>query len=187
MNDVFDIDQPKDENLVEKVRSACEEAVELQETIISYNSAASIAQKRLTELTQRLIPMTMAEAGMGDVFSLDTGHKIKIHPFVAGSLPKEQEPREKAFEILESIGGGALIKTNVSMVFAKGEKDIADRVSELLYNSGFEFNKKEDIHAGSLKAFIKEKLADGSEVPLDALGLYNGNVAKITPPKEGKK
>lgn len=186
MNDMFDIDAPKDENLVEQVRAACEEAAELQDTIKGYESAAAAAKKRLLDLTHKVIPTAMAEAGMGDTFSLDTGHKIKVLPFVNGSLPKEPDRREKAMQILEDLGGAALIKTLVEVTFPKGDKDNADIAVDYLEGLGYDVKADEGVHASSLKAFIKEKMADGSEVPLDSLGLYAGSAAKITPPKESK-
>jgi hypothetical protein len=186
VNETFDIEQPKDENLVEVVRSACEEAAELTEIIKGYEEAASAAKKRLFALTTIEIPTAMAEAGLGDTFSLATGHKIKIFPFVNGSLPKDPEKRSNAFKILEKMGASSLIKSVVSLGFAKGEKEVANSLVENLQAQGFDVSFKEDVHTSSLKAFIKEKMSDGSEIDLDALGLYTGSVAKITPPKQEK-
>ena len=121
---------------------------------------------------------------MGNTFSLASGHKIKIMEFISGSLPKEPEERKKAFGILNNLGGGALIKTHFNLVFGKGEKQEAERLAQSLVADGFDFEEKEDVHAGSLKSFIKERMRDGSEMPLDDLGLYAGSVAKITAPKE---
>ena len=187
MNDPFDIDQPKDVGLVEKCRLACEEAAELQTTIAGYEDAASAARKRLMTLVMNDIPTAMAEAGVGDTFSLASGHKIKIVNFISGALPKEPEERKKAFGILNNLGGGALIKTHFNLIFGKGEKQEAERLAKSLVADGFDFEEKEDVHASSLKAFVKERMRDGSEVPLDDLGLYAGSVAKITVPKESSE
>ena len=183
MNDPFDIDQTAGQDLVQKLRYACEEAAELQATIIGYEDAATAARKRFTKLVADEIPTAMAEAGVGDTFSLASGHKIRVSPFVSGSFPKEPDLRKKAFEKLYDLGGAALVKTHFNLTFGKGEKQNAERLAQVLTADGFPFEEKEDVHASSLRAFIKEKMRDGSEVPLDILGLYAGSVAKITVPK----
>jgi hypothetical protein len=39
--------------------------------------------------------------------------------------------------------------------------------------------ESEGIHAQTLLAFVREKLRNGEEVPIDTLGLYAGRVAKV--------
>lgn len=182
-NEMFDIPQEQDPGLVEKVRANCEEAAELERTIKGYDAAMKAAKARLHEITTKAIPEAMAEAGLGDTFSLADGTKIKVGPFVGGTLPKEPVKRRDAFEALTAIGGGALIKTMVNLAFGKGDKESADSCVSMLRSAGFEVEPEENVHVSSLRAFVKEKLVKGDEVPLDTLGLFFGSVAKITLPK----
>jgi uncharacterized protein (DUF362 family) len=43
-----------------------------------------------------------------------------------------------------------------------------------LVNTGYEPNQKTVVHPQTLKAFVKEQLESGKELPLDLLGAYAG-------------
>ena len=187
MNDVFDMGAaPSGGNLVEMLREACQEAVDLDATISGYEAAIAAARSRLHTLRTIKIPEAMAEAGVGDIFSLDSGHVIQLSQFVSGSLPKDPEPRKKALDLLVEIGGEALIKETLTLLFAKGEHDAADELAQELKSRGLEPERKMDVNAMSLQSFAREKLKEGEEIELDALGLYAGTVAKFKAPKEKK-
>ena len=189
MNDPFDIPntpatQPT--GLVETLRLACEEAVAVQKAIEQAEASLSALTKRLHALRSVKIPDLMAEAGIGDVFSIASGHTIKISQFVSGSIPKEEERRRVAMLVLAQHGGDALIKTEVSMAFPKGESDQAFALAAWLKLEGYAPSVKLDVNAMSLQAFAREKLREGEDLPLETLGLISGNIAKITAPKEKK-
>lgn len=184
MNDAFDMNlEPANGNLVDTLRKHCEEAVELEKVVLGYESAMKAAKARLHKLRTMEIPEAMSEAGIGDTFSIATGHEIKLSQFVSGSLPKGEEDRKRAIGVLVQHGGAGLIKTVVSAAFGKGESVDADAAAGLLKAAGFEVNEKTDVHAMSLQAFAREKLAEGDDLPMDTLGLYTGTVAKIKAPK----
>lgn len=183
IGDLFDIgseDAPA--NLVEVVKEACEEAVELTDIITGYAASMKAASARLHHLRSKAIPEAMAEAGIGDLFSLEDGHTITLLQYVSGTLPKDPEKRAAALEKIESIGGGALIKTQFAMAFGKGEKEDADALLALLHNNDFHAEVSEGVHPQSLQAFAREKLKNGEEMPLEELGLFAGIIAKIKAP-----
>jgi PIN domain nuclease of toxin-antitoxin system len=185
--DLFDVgaeDAPA--NLVEVVKGACEEAVELDHTISGYEQSLKAAKGRLHHLRSKSIPEAMSEAGIGDVFSLDSGHVITVSQFVSGTLPKDPEKRAAAIEKIDQVGGGALIKTQFALAFGKGEKEEADALVALLAKHGLYAEISEGVHPQSLQAFAREKLRNGEDMPLEELGLYAGTIAKIKAPKVSK-
>ena len=48
---------------------------------------------------------------------------------------------------------------------------------------GFEVMQKQEVHSGTLKAFVKERIENGEEVPTDLFGVFTGERATI---KKGK-
>lgn len=184
MTDMFDIPAESSGNLVETLKDYCSEAIELDEAIKGYELAMKTAKQRLHALRTVKIPEAMAEAGIGDVFSMDTGHVIKLKQFVSGSLPKEAEKRDLAMKVLTQYGGAALIKTAVEMQFGKGESHEAQKVAAELRAEGYAVDVKEDVHAMSLQAFAREKLREGEDLPLETLGLFAGTTADIKEPKK---
>lgn len=184
MNDMFDIPAESSGDLVEVLKGHCAEAIELDEAVKGYELAMKAAKQRLHQLRTVKIPEAMAEAGIGDLFSMDSGHTIKLKQFVSGSLPKEPEKRDLAMKVLAQHGGASLIKTAIGMNFAKGESHTASLLAERLRREGYEVEVKEDVHAMSLQSFAREKLREGDELPLDTLGLYAGTSADIKGPKK---
>lgn len=184
MNDMFDIPAESSDTLVEVLKDYCSEAIDLDEAIKGYELAMKTAKSRLHTLRTIKIPEAMAEAGIGDLFSMDTGHMIKLKQFVVGSIPKEGEERDLAMKVLAQHGGAALIKTALSMSFDKGQAHEAQQLVTQLVSNGYEVGVKEDVNAMSLQAFAREKLRNGEELPLETLGLFAGTTAEIKEPKK---
>ena len=58
-----------------------------------------------------------------------------------------------------------------------------NQVSELIKvceEHGFNYNKKEKVEPMTLKAFVKEQVEGGKELPFDLFGVYIANKTKIT-------
>lgn len=182
---MFDIGHNSAGDMVEKVREACQEAVDLEREILNAEENLKALKGRKNQLTMTEIPEAIAEAGMGSEFSLDDGTKIKITQFYSGTLPKAEEARKKAFDVIIDAGGGKLIKNELSLNFEKGEDELAQTAVNTLRGLGHQPELKETIHHQTLLGFVREKVKKGELIPLEPLGIYTGNVAKITLPKEG--
>lgn len=180
---MFDVETPKNHNLVEFARGACQEAVNLERQKSSLEESLKAVNGRLQHLKMKDIPEAMAAAGLGSVMSLDTGEIIKIGEMITGNIPKEGEERERALETLIDIGGEGIIKTTVIAEFPKGAYEEAERARDHLMAIGVDATIAESIHHATLKSFVKELVNAGKEVPFEDLGLYMGPLAKIEMPK----
>lgn len=183
-------------NVVERLTAIARECGELEETIESLNEALKANSGRYNHLKQKVIVDLMAEAHMPEFTHIDPnsnlpGIKIKIADYVSGSLPKEEYEKEMAIEKLVEIGGGSLLTCSISMDFPKSKREEALKLFGQLYelwNEQADVEFKEGVHAGTLCAFVREKLKKGEEVPYEELGVHVGKVAKITPVgKDGKR
>jgi len=160
------------------LREKCEEAVNLELAISDLENETKQLNKRLNVIKTTEIPELMSEIGV-DKFELSDGTKIKISEFVAGSLPKENEARKKAFQWLEDHELGSIIKTDVNLTFGKGEDNMAKNLIASLQEQEYDPVVTKTVHPQTLQSSIKELMRDGKEVPLDDLGLYAGKTAKI--------
>lgn len=185
--DVSDFDPALDEGAsapsdkLEVLNKNLDEATALEELLAQLTADAGAAQAALNDLKTKRLPELMTELGMSEVTR--NGWKVKINEFVSGSLPKEEGPRAKAIEWLEQHDGGALIKTDISLTFAKSQHDEAKALAARLAADGFAAELSSGVHASTLQAFARERLKNGEAVDTEVLGLYTGQVAKITPPK----
>jgi hypothetical protein len=130
--------------------------------------AALVAvRKRVQTIVQETLPTAMQEAGMSEI-KLDDGTKIAVDTFIAANIKEDDRP--VAHQWLRENGYGALIKRTIACQFGMGEDERAAKLIATLQRGKFAFEEKEAVHAGTLRAFVREHM--------DKLA---------NPPKRGKK
>lgn len=135
------------------------------------------AKERARVLREETIPAAMQEMGLEEV-KLETGQKISIKQDVYASIPAAS--KGAAYDWLNEHGFGGLIKVEVSATFAKGEQDAALELHKQLLAQGLQPDLDQSVHAQTLKAFLREQIAAGTNVPLDLFGARPVWTAKIT-------
>jgi hypothetical protein len=134
-------------------------------------------KERARALREETIPSAMQELGLEEL-KLDTGEKLSVKQDVYASIPVAQ--KEQAFQWLEDNGFGGLIKVEVAADFRKGEVEFAIALFKELQERGLQVGFDQSVHAQTLKAFLREQLAAGANVPLDLFGARPVWTAKIT-------
>ena len=76
------------------------------------------------------------------------------------------------------FGFGDIIKREVTAKFGKSDDNWKIAV-EALQARGIKIETKEAVHHSTLKAFAKEQMEAGTDLPVDLLGLYTGFKSKI--------
>lgn len=142
------------------------------------------AKERERVIREETIPSAMQELGI-EKLTLDTGQTLKVGQEVYASIPAAQKP--VAFQWLNDHGFGGLIKVEVAAIFGKGEADQARKLSEELSVQGLSVEMHEDVHPQTLKAFLKEQIAAGNDIPLELFGARPVWCAKVTEPTKPKK
>lgn len=139
------------------------------------------AKKELLKLTDEDLPASMAEMGLAS-FTLDDGSQIDVKPTYGASILVDNRP--KAYDWLRDHGYDDIIKNNVSVSFGRGEDDLANAFKAVAEKEGYLPQQETSIHAGTLKAFVRERIEAGDEFPMELFGAYVGQRAFI---KKGKK
>lgn len=151
-----------------------------EETLTRLESEVKNLKKELLKLTDEDLPALLQEVGINS-FTLDDGSKVEVKPTYGAHIKVEN--REKAFDWLRENGYDDIIKNNVSCQFGRGEDNNAAEFYELALNAGYKPEQKKDIHAQTLKAFVRERVETGDEFPMDLFGAFVGQRAII---KRGK-
>jgi hypothetical protein len=138
------------------------------------------AQQNLAKISQEILPEALAEHGLSEL-KMEDGSKITVSQFIQAHISKEKQ--EDAFDWLREHNFDDLIKNVVSLEFGKGEDDHARDVMETLTNRGYWPQNKQSVHPSTLKAFVKEQVEKGAEIPSDLFGVFIGKKAVI---KKGK-
>tara|TARA_R100000908_G_scaffold65354_2_gene54736 strand:+ start:3783 stop:4370 length:588 start_codon:yes stop_codon:yes gene_type:complete len=139
-------------------------------------------KKELQKLTDEELPQYLAEMGLSSI-KLEDGSKIDVKKTYGGSIKKDNE--QEAFAWLRQNGYGDIVKNIVSVDFAMGEDTKAKEFQSLALKSGLNPNQVEKVHPQTLKAFIKERVEQGDEFPMELFGAFIGQKATIT--KGGSK
>lgn len=133
-------------------------------------------QARLKTIDEVFIPDFFLQHGMTQIKLVD-GSVVTIKKFYSVSIPEENWPRAKQWLIDQ--GCDEIIKTEIKQNFGKGEREQVAEMEQLLKDNGWEFSTKEGVHSQTLKAFAKDRLESGAEIPQDIFNVYVGNKATI--------
>lgn len=168
-----------------RLRKMADVLKEYQARTLAAADALSKAQAAQSKIELEDMPELMTELGMKE-FTLDDGFKIKIESDLKCGITADN--KEAAHNWLKDRNFGGLIKVKLEQEYDKGEIEAAEaNAVKILELTGKVAVVNETIHAGTLKAFLKEQREKGANLPADLFGIHPFNKAKITPPKEKKK
>jgi hypothetical protein len=145
------------------------------------------AKKLLKKVAEEDLPMAMEEVGIKK-FETDDGLTVEYKPEVTASISVANRETAYAWLIANQFGG--LLKLNVEVHFERGDREKANKLAEMIRKKGVEVDVEQTIHAATLKAFVKERIADTeSEVPFpqELFGAYPYNIAIVKQKKLTKK
>lgn len=154
------------------------EAVTLARQIAELEEAIANYKTDYNTIVSKTLPSAMQKARMSE-FKTDDGAYISMHQVVSGSLPKDTIKRETAIEWMEMNGAESLVKRKFSIQLQKGDDVTAARLRKGFASAGIDYFEDVNVHPQSLAAFARERLEKGEPVPVDTLGLYIADVAKI--------
>jgi hypothetical protein len=139
-------------------------------------TAVKAKKEELRLTTEQELPDAMQQAGLNEIV-LSTGEKISISEFYSAHISKANQ--EQAYEWLVNNGHEGLIKNEVSLKFGRGESDVVDQTVSTLKARGLSPQVRQSVHPSTLKAFVKEQVSSGNDIPTETFGIYIGTKATI--------
>ena len=165
------------DNSLKEMADLCAEQVALEEEMRQLEEQLKAKATAAKKLSQEIIPARMSELGL-ESLTLSDGSSIKIKQLVHASIPVKY--REEAFDWLREHGHGDIIKNQVSATFGKGEDTTASNFIDKIEELGYQPQQKVWVEPMTLKAFVREQIANGSELPTDKFGVFIGAETKIS-------
>lgn len=153
--------------------------VEAQELTKKTEQLLKDVKERERVLVEETIPGALQELGVKEL-TLDTGEVISLKQEVYASLTEERKPA--AFKWLDEHKFGGMIKTDLTISYAKADYEEAKEKCKELMDEGLSPTLEQSVHAQTLKAFIKEQIATVDPkvpFPLDLFGARVVFQAKI--------
>lgn len=166
---------------LKEISSLAEMMIELEHDIEKKETELSSIKERYRVVKEETIPCAMQEIGLESI-TLTTGEKLTVQQEVYASIPVAN--RAEAYDWLDEHGFGGLIKTSIEAAFDRGEAERAAEILQLLQEHGVSAAMAQTVHAQTLKAFIKEQLAAGTDIPLDLFGARPTMTTKIKAAKK---
>jgi len=161
----------------------------------------TLTAQRLTRVRET-VPDLMDQVGVTELALATSGNSpavtIKVKPYykavIAADWPDEQ--KQAAFNWLDANNCGDLIKTNVTVPFAREDRELALEAVAILRKNGFtDIEIGQSVHFMTLTSWLKNRCEENVRLqkkhapqlplpPLDLIGAIVGRVAEIKPVKE---
>lgn len=166
-----------DTSKVKDIALKCNELIDLQNEIKTIEEKLNKVKEQEKFLSEHAIPSLMQSAGVS-LLKLENGTEVKIYPYYYGKISEDK--KEAAFAWLRENNFGDLIKNNISLDFGMNEDSDANNLVVQLKSKGYNVFQNTTVHAGTLKAFIKEQIIDGKGLPENLFGIITMNKTKLT-------
>ena len=164
------------DNSLKEMSDLCAEQAAIEEEMKQLEEQLKAKAKAARKLSQEIIPAKMQELGL-ESLTLKDGSAVKVKQLVQASIPVRH--RETAFQWLRDRGHGDLIKNQISAEFGKGEDKSAGEFIDNIKSLGYEPKQKVWVEPMTLKAFVKEQIQNGHNIPMDLFGVYVANKTNI--------
>lgn len=163
---------------LQRLSLLAEQQLGIEKELLEIAERAKYLGTKLKEVSEEKIPSLMTELGVSE-FKLTSGAKVSVKPFYSASLPKDEENRNKAFSWLKEHGHDDIIKNEVKAAFGRGEEKRAELAMSALRDAGIEAENTKNIHPQTLKAFVREQVESGSDIPYSTFNIFVGRKSKI--------
>ena len=187
-----DLDTEQSASTMKKLRKVALEYAETEKQITALEGQLSELKATRQELKHKVLPDIMQEAGV-DILGLPVaGVDVVVRMYCKAGIPKgwSAEKKKRAFDHLDELGGGDLIKSELVVKAGRGSSEgmrqLADRVRQIAAELNIHGNVELEpaVQWNSLTAFVKECMGEGLPVDLDALGAHYGEIVEIVDKKE---
>ena len=148
----------------------------LAQELANLEEAVKVKKEEFRLTSEQELPEAMPSAGLTEIV-LSTGEKISVTEFYNAHISKANQ--ELAYKWLVENGHEGLIKNEVSLKFGREEGQVVDETVMALKSRGLSPEVRQSVHPSTLKAFVKEQLTTGKDIPTEPFGIYIGSKAII--------
>lgn len=168
----------------ERFAALTELAMQQMAAVEQANDALTAANAALQRTMRTDIPELMKELGLTEVSLGELGVKVALTTGVDISIPEQN--RAQAYTWMVERGYGALVRAEVKVVFGAAELDRAQECDALLNKDGYESEVNMSVPPPTLKAWARERLSAGEDIPPELFNVRAYDMARISNIKRKK-
>jgi Asp-tRNA(Asn)/Glu-tRNA(Gln) amidotransferase B subunit len=154
-----------DTTAMEDIATACNKLLDIQKEVSALEDQLKKKKEQELKLSEQDIKLT-------------DGTAVEIKPYYGARIPASRT--EEAFNWLRENNYADLIKNNVTLTFGRNEDNQAKALVDDLRNKGHNVKQAEKVEPMTLKAFVREQIEKGKDVPADLFGVYVATRTKLT-------
>ena len=166
-----------DTSVSQDIAEACNKLLDVQKEVTTLEDKLKKKKEEELKLSEQDIPNLMQKAGVA-ALKLTDGSSVEIKPYYGARIPASRT--DEAFDWLRENNYGDLIKNNVTLTFGRNEDNVAKTLVDELRQKGHNVKQAEKVEPMTLKAFVREQIEKGKNVPADLFGVYVATRTKIT-------
>jgi hypothetical protein len=177
---------PEKSDRLAAARALAATARDLEREISDLEERTAEAKSRLNVVIKETLPDLMDQAGITKLElkpeGNEPGYGFSLGPYYSAGIAAKWpfEKKREAFKYLEEAGAGDLIKTFITSSFSREKRDEAMEFAAELRRRGIEAEVESTVHASTLKAWLKETVEAGGDMPqLDKIGGFVGRQVTI--------
>ena len=175
-----DDEQEITKSQLDSLSKLAKKQLKVQKDIIKANEKLKVMNAELVKLSEIDIPSMMNEVGL-NLVRLKSGDTIEVKSEAYASISDKNRPKVMAWLKKNNFDG--IIKDEIKVVLGKGMTKEAERIMKALEKITAKMEvtpeEKKSIHAGTLKAFVKERIKEGKKFPRVIFGVHEKDIAKI--------
>ncbi len=176
---------------LESLSALVEQANDLEREMSDLQDQLKERAGKLERILGDLLPTQMDSVGLQTIRT-PSGRAVEITTLYGATLGKgkgedetaHQKRRSEAFAHLRDHGHGGMIKNVVTVNVGRGEDEAAAALMALAKELNLTATRKEDVHAGTLKAWVRDQSENGDHPPEDLFRTTEFRRAKITGSKK---
>ena len=153
-----------------------EAQLELEEEMEEKQNQLKVLKEKHRRISEEQLPEALMEVGVSE-FKLKDGTKISTATYYSARITPDS--KEEAFNWLRNNNFADLIKNTVSVRFERDEDETAQILLNELNGQGLNTTQKEWVEPMTLKAFVREQVEKGIDLPYEAFNIYIGQRSKI--------
>tara|TARA_R110002020_G_scaffold153432_2_gene332829 strand:+ start:3348 stop:4010 length:663 start_codon:yes stop_codon:yes gene_type:complete len=161
---------------IQTIAVLAESQVDLEEQIEEINNQLKVLKEKHRRISEEQLPEALKEAGVSE-FKLKDGTKVSTSTYYSARITPDN--KEEAFGWLRENNFADLIKNTVSVSFGRDEDDAAKELRNELTRNGMSTTQKEWVEPMTLKAFVREQVEKGADLPHETFNIYIGQRSKI--------
>lgn len=171
---------------LDRLRALCEEFRDLEAEISDLEDRLKAARSAREQMRTAAIPEQMDVCGVAGIDLLPRGNfpaeRVEVRPEVRASIAAAwtDEKKRAAYDYLDGVGSGDLIKTTVTIYFPRERRADAVKLAAELKPLRVQVDVDEAVHWSTLSKWLRERVAKGLKTDFEAIGGYSGRTAKVT-------